>query len=124
MFQAVSNITEIGFPIAIVGKSASKFVLFVTAEIEFGFVVGTQQISVDLFADYLIRNGEFGLSFIRSANGEHTEIVEQAHKVVGVGDIDGRKTFFQFSGDVAFAHQCLYDGGIMSKLFVLPDEHT
>ena len=61
VFQAVSNITEIGFPIAIVGKSASKFVLFVTAEIEFGFVVGTQQISVDLFADYLIRNGEFGL---------------------------------------------------------------
>ena len=38
----------------------------------------------DLFADYLIRNGEFGLSFIRATNGEHTEIVEQAHKVVGV----------------------------------------
>ena len=77
-----------------------------------------------MFADYLIRDDEFGLSFIRAANGEHTEIVEQAHKVVGVGDIDGRKTFFQFSGDVAFAHQCLYDGGIMGKLFVLADEHA
>ena len=40
-FQAVSNITEIGFPVAIVGKSAGKFVLFVTTEIEFGFVIGT-----------------------------------------------------------------------------------
>ena len=123
-FQAVGNITEIGFPVASVGKSAGKFVFFVTAEIEFGFVVGTQQIGVYLFADYLIGDGEFGPSFIRAANGEHTEIVEQAHKVVGVGNIDGRKTFFQFSGDVAFAHQCLYDGGIMGKLFVLPDEHT
>ena len=75
-FQAVSNITEIGFPVTSVGKSASKFVLFVTAEIEFGFVVGTQQIGVDLFADYLIGDGEFGFSFIRAANGEHTEIVE------------------------------------------------
>ncbi len=67
---------------------------FVTAEIEFGFVVGTQQIGVYLFADYLIGDGEFGPSFIRAANGEHTEIVEQAHKVVGIGDIDSRKTFF------------------------------
>ena len=40
-FQAVSNITEIGFPIAIVGKSTGKFVFFVTTEIEFGFVIGT-----------------------------------------------------------------------------------
>ena len=41
VFQAVGNITEIGFPVASVGKSAGKFVLFVTAEIEFGFVIGT-----------------------------------------------------------------------------------
>jgi hypothetical protein len=40
-FQAVGNITEIGFPVAIVGKSTGKFVFFVTTEIEFGFVIGT-----------------------------------------------------------------------------------
>ena len=45
-----------------------------------------------MFADYLIRDGEFGLSFIRAANGEHTEIVEQAHKVVGVGEIEVSKS--------------------------------
>jgi hypothetical protein len=84
--QAVGNITEIGFPVTVVGKGAGQFVLLVTAETEIGFVISTQQIGVDLFADYLIGNGEFVFSFMHSTDGKHAEIIEQAHKVVGGGD--------------------------------------
>lgn len=60
-FQAVGNITEIGFPRAVISKGAGQFVLLVTAEAKFGFVISTQQIGVDLFADYLVGDGKFGL---------------------------------------------------------------
>lgn len=60
-FQAVGNITEIGFPRSVISKGAGQFVLLVTAEAKFGFVISTQQIGVDLFADYLVGDGKFGL---------------------------------------------------------------
>jgi len=57
-----------------------------------------------LFANHLVGDGKFGLSFIHTANREHTEIVEQAHEIVRIGDIDSREAFLQFSGNVTLVH--------------------
>ena len=61
---------------------------------------------------------------MRAADGEHTEIVEQAHEVVRIGDAGGRKAGLQFTGDEALAHQRLDDGSVMGKFLVLADEHA
>ena len=78
--------------------------LFVAAEIQVCIVVGIQQISVELLLNHQVRNGQFGLAFIYSADGQHSEIVEQAYKIVRIGDADGRETFLQFIGDIALTH--------------------
>ena len=57
-----------------------------------------------MFANHLIGDGEFDLSFVRTADSEHTEIVEQAHEIVRIGDIDSREALLQFSGNVALIH--------------------
>ena len=77
-----------------------------------------------MFANHLIGDGKFGLSFVRTADSEHTEIVEQAHEIVRIGDIDSREAFLQFSGNVALVHQCLDNGSVVGKFLVLADKHT
>ena len=71
-----------------------------------------------------VGDGEFCLTFVRAADGEHSEVVEQTDEVAGIGDADSRETILQVSGDVALAHQGLYDGGIMGKFLVLANKHT
>ena len=123
-FQAVGNVAEVGLPISIVGKGTSQFALLIAAKVEVSFVVGAQQIGIELFANHLVGDGELGLSFIRAVDGEHAEIVEQAHKVIGIGDADGGEAVFQISGNVSLAYQSLDDGSIVGKLLILADKHT
>ena len=72
---------------------------------------------------YLIGNGEFIFSFMHSADGKHTKIIEQTHEIVRIDNIRSRKAILQFSGDISLTYQGLYDGGIMSKLLVLANQH-
>lgn len=75
-FQAVGNVAEIGLPAAVVSEGTGQFVLFVTAEIKVSFIVGTQQVGVELLTNHLVGNGEFGFPFICATDSEHTEIIE------------------------------------------------
>ena len=77
-----------------------------------------------MLLNHQIGDGQFGFSSMHSADGEHTEIVEQAHEVVGVGDAGGGEATLQFTGDIALTHQRLNDGSIVGKLLVLANEHA
>ena len=57
------------------------------------------------------------------ADGKHTEIIEQTYEIVRIDNIRSRKAILQFSGDISLTYQGLYDGGIMSKLLVLANQH-
>lgn len=46
------------------------------------YVVGVQQVGVELFLHHHVGDGEFGFPFVHSADGEHTEIVEQTHEII------------------------------------------
>ena len=77
-----------------------------------------------MFLNYQIGDDEFGLSPVHAVDGEHAEIVEQAHEIIGIGDAGGREATLQFAGDEALAHEGLNDGGVVGKLLVLTDEHA
>jgi len=64
------------------------------AETEVGFIVRVQQIGVELLLHHLVGNSKFGLSLIHSADSKHTEIIEQAHEIVGIHNVGSRKAFF------------------------------
>lgn len=73
-------------------------------ETEVGFIVCIQQISIELFAHYLVGYDEFGLAFKCSAHGEHAEVIEQAHEIIGIYNVGSWETVFQLAGDVSLAH--------------------
>ena len=77
-----------------------------------------------MFLNHQVRDGKLGFPFVHAANGKHTEIIEQAHEIIGIGDTGRGETFFQFTSNEALAHEGLDDGGIMGKLLVLADEHA
>lgn len=107
--QAVGNVVEVGFPIASVSKATGEFALFVTTETEVCIVVRTQQIGIKLFLNHQVRDGQFSFSFVHAVDGEHAEIVEQAHEIIGISDTGGREATLQFAGDEALAHEGLND---------------
>ena len=66
--------------------------------------VSAQQIGVELFLHHHVGDGQFGFSFVHAADGEHPEIVEQAHEIIRIGDTGGREAVFQITGDKSLAH--------------------
>ena len=74
------------------------------AETEVGFIVCIQQISIELFTYHLVGDDKFGLTFVRSAHGEHAEVIEQAHEIIGIYNVGSWETVFQLAGDVSLAH--------------------
>ncbi len=64
-------------------------------------MISIQNVGKELFTYHLVGDGEFGLSFMHSADGQHSEVEKQTHKIIGIGYAFCRESGFQFSGDIS-----------------------
>ena len=51
---------------------------FITVESQVVFMISIQNVGKELFTYHLVRDGEFGFSFMHSADGQHSEVEKQS----------------------------------------------
>ena len=82
-------------------------IIFVVCEIV--VAVSVKEIGEYLLTNDLVGNDKFGVSLIATSNCDQSEVIQQADKVVVLGDVFSRESFLYLSSDKALRHKCLYD---------------
>lgn len=76
--QASGNVFKVRFPFAIISQPWGKLPLFITVESQVVFMISIQNVGKELFTYHLVGDGEFGFSFMHSADGQHSEVEKQS----------------------------------------------
>ena len=121
--QTVGHIGEKGLELPVVGHQLLlvPYLIFLIGELI--LVIGSQQVTEQLFPHHLIGDHEAGLPSAGSSEGDQSEVIEQADEVVLQANLLGREMGLDVTRDVSLLHQPQDDGGIMLELLVLSDEH-
>ena len=121
--KTFGDVGEVLLPFAEIRHPGSQVFLLWELVGKVRFLVGIEQVTVQLVAYGLVGNDQTCLPHHSPVDGQHSKIVEQAHEVVGVGDGLSRESLLQGTGNVPLLDECLDNGSVMCELPVLADEH-